>query len=124
MKNGRNMKTLARRFERLKARLAKLEWVLQGTITERFDVRETPKGSGRTVRRGPYYQWTFKRRGKTVTVNLAKPQAKAFQKAIDNHRELEEILRQWRAVSLEFLETTTESVKRRKPLQSPDLPLS
>ena len=117
MKTERTSKTLRQRLDRLRARLARLEWILQGTITERFDTRESPKGSGRTVTRGPYYQWTFKRQGKTVTVNLTKPQAKVYQIAIDDHRELEEILSEMRAVSLAFLEATTDSVQRRKPLE-------
>ena len=117
MKIGSRPTILRRRFERLRARLAKLEWLLQGTITERLDTRESPKGSGRTRTCGPYHQWTFKRHGKTVTVNLTKPQAKAYQKAIDNHRKLEKLLAEMRAISLEFLEATHESVKRRKPPQ-------
>ena len=119
MKTRSNLKTLRRRFDRLREQFCKLEWILQGTITERLDTRESPKGSGQPVTRGPYYQWTFKRQGKTVTVNLTKGQAKVYQKAIDNHRKLEELLHEMRAVSLEFLEATTESVKRRKPLEIP-----
>jgi len=119
MKSASNVKMLRRRFERLRKRLGELEWILQGTITERLDTRESPKGSRRTVTRGPYYQWTYKRQGKTVTVNLTRAQAKLYQKAIDNHRKLEELLHQMRAVSFEFLEATTESVKRRKPLEIP-----
>ena len=115
---------LRRRYARLKARLADPGWILRGTITERFDTRESPKGSGRFVTRGPYDQWTFKRRGKTVTVNLTASQAKVYEKAIANHRKLEKVLREMREVSLEYLEATTESVRRRKPRETPDFGLS
>ena len=111
MKTENQLDALRRRYRKLRAALADLDWVLQGTITERYDDRVPP---GRPPR-GPYHQWTYKRAGKTVTVNLAPPQAKAYQRAIDNQRKLEEILRQMRAISLEYLEATTPSVKRRKP---------
>jgi hypothetical protein len=101
---------LNRRYERLRARLAKVGWVLQGTITQRYDDR-VPAGN---PPRGPYPQWTFKRHGKTVTVNLAPGQVKAFQTAIDNHRKAERILQEMRDLSLQYLDTTTRGPKRRK----------
>jgi len=102
---------LRRRYERLRRRLAKVGWVLHGTITARYDRRVGP---GRPPR-GPYFQWTFKRDGKTVTVNLSASQAKAYQKAIDEQRKLEKLLAEMRALSRQFLEATTQGVKRRKP---------
>jgi hypothetical protein len=102
---------LRRRYERLRARMAKVGWVLQGTITERYDRRVGP---GRPPR-GPYPQWTFKRHGKTVTVNLTPAQARAYQKAIDEHRKAEKLLAEMRTLSRQFLDDTTPGVKRRKP---------
>jgi len=63
---------------------------------------------------GPYYQWTWKRNAKTVTVNLSASQAKTYQKAIDNHRKLEEILQEMRELSLAILDKTTRGVRKRK----------
>ena len=117
MKTEKPTAALRRGYKRLAERLARIGWVLQGTITERLDTRESPKGSGTITTCGPYYQWTFKRQGKTVTVNLTASQARAYQKAIDNQRKIEEILREMRELSLQFLEATTESVKRRNPRQ-------
>ena len=67
----------------------------------------------RTKRYGPYCQWTRKRAGKTVTVNLTAAQARAYPKAIDNHRRVEDLLRELRAVSLQTLAAT--SPKRKSP---------
>lgn len=64
--------TKRRRYARLSAQLSKIGFVLQGTITERRIVRDTPNAAGGTTTYGPYYQWTWKQKGKTVTVNLAK----------------------------------------------------
>lgn len=115
MKTTRSIEAMRRRYKRLKAQLAALGPVLQGTITERTIVRQHPKAPGREKRYGPYYQWTWKRSGKTVTVNLTASQAKLYHRAIDNQRQLETIAKQMRELSLKILETTTEAVKKRKP---------
>jgi hypothetical protein len=105
---------MEQRYARLTARLAQMGLVLQGNITERTMVRPDPDAPGKEKVYGPYYQWTFKRQAKTVTVNLTASQAKVYQQAINTNRELEEILAQMRALSLEILEANTEGVKKRK----------
>jgi len=107
------------RYARLANRLGKVRLLLQGTITQRTLVRPSPSPPKRKKRYGPYYQWTWKHAGKTVTVNLTATQARAYQRAIDNHRKLERRLGEMRALSLQILEATTVSVKRRKPRTQP-----
>ncbi|MBW2675640.1 MAG: hypothetical protein JRD89_19905 [Deltaproteobacteria bacterium] len=103
---------LRRRCERLAARLGKTDWVLVGTIRPR---RIPSRRSGSKTLLGPYYQWTFKERGKTVTVNLSASQAKVYQKAIDEQRKAGKLLAEMRTLSRQFLEATTRGVKRRNP---------
>lgn len=103
-----------RRHARLTARLGKLGFVLQGTITPRTIVRDDPREPGAKKTYGPYYQWTYKREAKTVTVNLTAKQAKVYQKAIDEHRKLEMLLEDIRTTSLQILEATTPGVTKRK----------
>lgn len=114
MESKKNVEKLNRRYERLAARLAKMGPIVQGTITERTLTKENPSGKARTKTIGPYYQWTFKRNAKTVTVNLSAAQAKTFQKAIDNNRKLEAIIGQMRTLSRTILEAKTQGVKKRK----------
>lgn len=117
MKSKRTTGELTRRYQRLSTRVAKTGPILQGTITERTIVRDDPANPEEPKTYGPYYQWTWKRGGKTVTVNLSATQAQAFQKAIDNHRKLEDTLREMRELSLEILQATTKGVTKRKPRQ-------
>ena len=103
---------LRRRIECLAAQLGRLRCVLVGTIRPRW----IPARRGKAKRRlGPYHQWTFKDRGKTVTVNLAPSQVKRFQQAIDRQRRADRLLAEMRALSRRFLEATTQGVKRRNP---------
>lgn len=105
--------TLEKRYERLAGRLAKLGPIAQGTITERTITKEDPQNPGKPKTIGPYYQWTFKRNAKTVTVNLSASQVKPFQKAIDNNRTLETLLTQMRELSGQILDATTQGVQKR-----------
>jgi hypothetical protein len=117
MKKQESLKALKQRYVLLAARLGKLGLVLQGTITKRSIVREDSADPGREKTYGPYYQWTRKQRGKTITINLTASQAKIYQKAIDNNRKMEKIIKEMRALSLQICEDSTDSVKRRKPRQ-------
>ena len=114
MKKDAEKRQMKRRYARLAARLAELGPVLQGTITERTVLRDNPHQPGEHKAYGPYYQWTFKRNGKTVTVNLTRSQAKLYQRAITNHRKLEETTQEMRELSLQMLERITTGVVKRK----------
>lgn len=114
MKDGKAVEALTKRYNRLTQKLAKLGPILQGTITERSIARPDPADAQKEKIYGPYYQWTWKRKGKTVTVNLSASQAKAYGRAINNHRKMEEILQKMRDLSLEILESSTEGVRKRK----------
>jgi hypothetical protein len=117
MRETKKVERMKTRYRRLAERLGRLDLVLQGTITERTIVRDDPIRPGGKRDYGPYYQWTWKKKGKTVTVNLTKDQSNVYQKAIDNHRKLEAILDELRSLSLAILEATTEGVKKRKDLE-------
>ena len=109
------VKSLRAQYQRLAGKLARLGLIAQGTITERIIEIEDKRHPGETKSYGPYYQWTFKENGKTVTVNLSKAQAGSFRLAIENQRRMEGILAEMRALSLSILQNSTKGVKKRKP---------
>jgi len=114
MKKEMEIERLEQQYARLTARVAKLGPVLQGSIAERTIILDVPNQPGEKKRYGPYFQWTFKRAAKTVTVNLSASQAKVYQCAIDRNRKLEEMLGEMRELSLQILEAKTQGVKKRK----------
>jgi hypothetical protein len=109
------LQRLKKRYARLAARLATPGLLLQGSIVERIITRPDPQDPHHPTSIGPYYQWTFKRNAKTVTVNLSASQLRPFRKAIDNNRKLEALLAEMRTLSRQILDATTKGVKRRKP---------
>ena len=114
MGTRQELEKMRRRHARLVAGLSRTGLIAQGTIAERTIEREDKNRPGKTKTYGPYYQWTFKNKGKTVTVNLSKAQMARFQRAIENHRRLENILTEIREISLKILERSTKGVEKRK----------
>jgi hypothetical protein len=109
-----SMETLRRRYERLVRRLGKVGPILQGTITQRTINREGVRSPGESKTYGPYYQWTWKQDGKTVTVNLTASQAKAYQRAIENNQRLQKLIQEMRNLSTLICEASTKGVRKRK----------
>ena len=100
-------------YEKLKSQLTGLGLMAQGTIRPRHITQPDPSDRRRHKVYGPYFQWTMKKQGRTVTVNLTRHQAQAFQRAIANQRKLEIILQQMRELSLQILDLSTSGVTKR-----------
>jgi hypothetical protein len=113
MMNSASLARLEARYERLKEDLRGLGLIAHGTILERRIPR--PRATAKDKPYGPYYQWTRKQHGRTRAVNLSASQAKAYAKAIQQHRKMEKLIEKMRDVSLKILDITTEGVKKRKP---------
>lgn len=86
----------ARAYERVQE-LSRLGFVMRGSILERFSRCGSP-GCGchddPPRLHGPYWQWTAKTRGKTVTRNLSQDQVKRYREWMENARRLDEIVQQ------------------------------
>jgi hypothetical protein len=92
-------------YVRLRARLAKVGWISQGYAQDRGP------GAG-----GPCYQWTRKVKAKTVSVALSQEQYEALAAAIENWRELKQILQEMQALSRQVIFETLPNPPRRKRL--------
>jgi hypothetical protein len=117
-KNG--VRKLQEQYRQLKQEVLQVGLIALGTITPRTITRRDPEDKRRKKTYGPYYQWTYKVQGKTVTVNLTKDQAVEFQKAIENQRRLDAILAKMLDLSRTILKNATVGVRKRLrvPLKS------
>ena len=91
--------TLRKRLERCKTQILALDWVTQGSLSQ------SPQRN---------WRWTRKVKAKTVTVALSDQQAELFRRAIDDHRKLEKLIDQMRAISQQVLLNSVEGPQRRK----------
>jgi len=60
---------------------------------------------------GPYWQWTAKIEGKTVTRRLSQSEAELYQEWIANDRQLRTIITQMRQVAAKATELTLKEAK-------------
>jgi hypothetical protein len=118
---SKETKSLEEQYRRLKEQVAQLGLIAVGTITPRTITRPDSQDRRRKKTYGPYYQWTYKVQGKTVTVNLTQKQTVEFQKAIDNQRRLEEIVSKMLQLSRTILHNTTVGVRTRLRASSKSL---
>ena len=94
------MKTIFRKIEML-------DYVLTGTISKRYGPCGKTTCSctqGEKYWHGPYFIWTRKENGKTITKSLSAKQTQFCKKAITNTGKLNAVISQWRELSLKMLE--------------------
>ena len=80
-----------------------IDFICSGTIRSEYRQCGKPKCScmkSEKDRHGPYYIWTRKADGKTITKTLTMKQAELCKKYIGNMRKLVEVVKQWKAVSV------------------------
>src|SRR5438128_8949428 len=100
-----DMAEIRAEYERLRGQLAKLGWISHGYVQDRGP------GAG-----GPCYQWTRKVKAKTVSVALSEPQYQALKQAIENWRDVQQILQRMQELSREIIFGTLPNPPRRKRL--------
>jgi hypothetical protein len=91
-----------KRYENLKRSIADVGLIRQGSLVRRFMPCGKPGcrcQASPPELHGPYYQWTRKIRGKTVTVRLTKQEATLLDEWIQNGRQLDKIITQMRALA-------------------------
>jgi hypothetical protein len=99
----RQLARLRARFRKHAAALAPEDFVLKGSLLQRYLPCGTPScrcHADPTQWHGPYWQWSTRVRGKTVTRMLTPGQAQRYQQWMKNGQRLEEVLSELHDISL------------------------
>lgn len=83
------------RFRQARQELRDLRYFVKGTVSKRMMECGQPNcacHSDPARRHGPYFQWTYKVGGKTVTVKLSRQAAPLYQAAVKQNRKLRTVL--------------------------------
>lgn len=91
----RQLARLRARFELRAHELADVGFILRGTILQRFSHCGSPGCACHTDAdrmHGPYWQWTAKVRGKTVTRSVSEEQLSRYRLWMDNAKRFDEIV--------------------------------
>ena len=108
------MKKIARLIRQFNAQIDALPpegYILQGSVVKQYLHRTR---GDHTTEYGPYFIWTRKVNGTTVTRALTVEQAKVIRDAIRRNKELEKRLAKLRVLSEQIIAALTPSVTRRK----------
>ena len=95
------------RYRKLAAEIATIGLIHSGSLTHRYTHCATPGckcHADPPQPHGPYYQWTAKINGKTVTRRLSQTQAELYQEWIDNDRKLRHLIQQMREIAAKATE--------------------
>jgi hypothetical protein len=91
-----------RSYRELAGRLADIGFITSGTVLRRYTRCGTPNcrcHAEPPQPHGPYYQWTAKQDGKTVTRRLSETEAELYQEWIANDRQMSALVDQMREVA-------------------------
>ncbi len=98
-------------YRQLQHQLHHSGWICHGTLVARPLLR---RRRGRPVKKGPYYLWTSKVKGRTVSVELSKAQYRVLAQAIANQRRLQKTLERMQAMTLNLVLRKLPGVRKRK----------
>ena len=91
-----------RRYRELAEQIADIGFISSGSITRRYTRCSSPGchcHADPPQRHGPYYQWTTKIDGKTITRRLTEAEADLYEEWIANDRQLRAVIKQMRDVA-------------------------
>ena len=91
-------------LQNLKNQIQTIDYICSGSVRSEFRQCGKPKCAcmkSEKDRHGPYFIWTRKVNGKTVTKTLTKKQAEICRKYIVNMRKLIQAVKSWKALSVE-----------------------
>ena len=94
--------TYARNFAALKQELTELNYFCKGTVMKRMmkcGQQRCACHQDPAKRHGPYFEWTYKEKGKTVNRRLRPDEVPIYQAAIQQYRKLQSVLKQMEKVS-------------------------
>ena len=101
------MQDIEKKYDKLKNQLVKIGHVCLGSINTVY----TKCGNtycecikDKTKKHGPYYSWTRKIKGKTVSKRLSENQVKICKKFINNYKKLKVLIENMKDVSAKIVD--------------------
>lgn len=107
-----------RRYRELAGQIATIGLIHSGSVTRRHTRCGTPSckcHADPPQLHGPYYQWTAKENGKTITRRLNPAEAQLYQEWISNDRQLRRILQQMRQIAAKAAELKLKQAAKPGP---------
>jgi hypothetical protein len=104
------------RYRELAEQLAGIGLIHSGSVTHRYTrcgTQGCKSHADPPQLHGPYYQWTAKVNGKTITRRLNDTEAKLYQEWIANDRHLRRILQQMRQLAAKAADLKLKQARKK-----------
>jgi hypothetical protein len=91
----------------LQQQIIELDYIATGSIIKKFGTcgkKGCNCASDKKYWHGPYYVWTRKENGKTVTKSLSVEQVKLCENAIENMKKLKSLVTRWQRETLNVID--------------------
>lgn len=101
------LRRLERTYAGLRRSLGEVGYLFPGSVMKRFMPCGKPScrcAADASQQHGPYYDWTRKVGGKTVTVRLTEEQARLSEAGIQNRRKFKEIVARMQEISTQIVD--------------------
>lgn len=103
------------RYDAIKRCMADVGFIRRGSLVRRFMPCGKPGCRCQATPpelHGPYYQWTRKVRGKTITVRLSEEEARLMKEWIVNGRQLNKLVAKMEILSLRITDRLLRQVRK------------
>src|SRR6266568_6785323 len=107
----------AQRFRQARQELHQLDYFLKGTVSKRMMKCGQPQCACHrdpSQRHGPYFEWTYKLKGKTVNVKLSAQAAPLYLAATKQNRKLKTVLARMERLSRTALARLAKQTEKTK----------
>ena len=94
-------------MKELQAKIMSLDYIVVGTLAKIYKQCGKSRcrcSKGKEFWHGPYYIWTRKENGRTITKSLSAEQTKRCKKALKNMKKLNYCIREWKKDSVKSIE--------------------
>src|SRR5271165_5244211 len=109
--------TIEPRFRQAQQELQQLDYFLKGTVSKRMMKCGQPQCACHrdpAQRHGPYFEWTYKVKGKTVNVKLSAQAAPLYLAATKQNRKLKTVLARMERLSRTALARWAKQTEKTK----------
>ncbi len=103
-----------RQFAGLKQQIQQMQYFCKGTVLKRMmkcGQKRCACHKDPTKRHGPYFEWTFKSKGKTVNRRLQPEEAAIYRAATQQYRKLKSLLIRMEALSRKAVTLLAEKAR-------------
>ncbi len=98
-------------FAGLKQQIHDVQYFCKGTVLKRMmkcGQQRCACHKDPTKRHGPYFEWTYKAKGRTVNLRLRPEEVAVYKTATDQYRKLKSVLKRMEALSRKALSVSAK----------------